>query len=101
MMDYGNYGEHMTTAGWVFMSLGMLILVVLLVALVMWIMSQRGRPDGGQSPRSNMSAREVLDHRLASGEVTADQYDQLRKRLDPAAPPGTDSPSAPPAGAPG
>jgi uncharacterized membrane protein len=100
MMDYGDYGEHMTTAGWIFMGLGMLILVVLIVALIVWIMSQRGKPDGGQPP-PRMSAREVLDHRLASGEVTPDQYDLLREKLDAGAPPAADSPTAPPSGVPG
>jgi uncharacterized membrane protein len=80
-MDYGPRGEHMTTGGWIFMALGMLVLILLAVVLVVWVMSQQHKPDRSQIP-PGMSAGEVLDHRLVSGEITADQYDQLRRKLD-------------------
>jgi uncharacterized membrane protein len=95
MMDWGERGQHMTTGGWIFMAMGMLILIVLAVVLVMWIVSQP-RKTGADPVAPGMSAREVLDHRLASGEITTDQYDQLRTRLDPHA-----GPSAAPAAGPG
>ncbi len=99
MMDWGDRGEHMTTGGWIFMALGMLVLIVLVVVLVTWIVSQQRRPNQGPLP-PGMSAREALDHRLVGGEITTDQYDELRKKLDPSAPPGP-GPPAPPAGVPG
>lgn len=40
-MDWGDRGEHMTTGGWIFMALGMLVPIVLVVVLVMWIVSQQ------------------------------------------------------------
>lgn len=100
MMDWGQRGEHMTTGGWIFMVLGMLFLIALLVILVMWIVSQQRRPDGRPTP-PGISAREALDHRLVSGEITTDRYDQLRSRLDePRSPPGGDPTTPPPAAAP-
>jgi hypothetical protein len=36
--------------------------------------------------RSHMTARETLDHRLVNGEITSEQYDELRKKLDAPAP---------------
>lgn len=88
MMDWGGRGEHMTTAGWIFMALGMLLLVALLVIVVTWIVSQQRRPDARPMP-PGMSAREALDHRLVSGEIAPDEYDQLRDKLDePRSPPG-------------
>jgi uncharacterized membrane protein len=99
MMDSGYRGEHMTTGGWIFMALGMLVLIVLVVVLVMWIVSQQHKPDRGQLPPGGMSAREVLDHRLVNGEMTTDQYDELRKKLDAGAAAAT-GPPGPPAGAP-
>jgi uncharacterized membrane protein len=98
MMDWGDRGEHMTTGGWIFMALGMLVLIVLVVVLVMWIVSQQRKPDRGPLP-SGMSAREALDHRLVNGEITTDQYDELRKKLDTSASAAT-GPPGPPAGAP-
>ena len=93
MMEWNDRGEHMTTGGWIFMVLGMMVLVVLAVVLVMWIVSQQRRPDRGPVA-PGMSAREALDHRLVSGEITTDQYDQLRAKLDPS----TGAPAAGPAG---
>jgi uncharacterized membrane protein len=96
MMDWGDRGEHMTAGGWIFMALGMLVLIVLAVVLVIWLVSQQRKPDRAPLPHTT-SAREVLDHRLVSGEITTDQYDQLRAKLDPSAPPGTGPPAPPPA----
>jgi uncharacterized membrane protein len=100
MMDWGDRGEHMTTGGWIFMALGMLVLIVLVVGLVMWIVSQQRKPDRAPLPH-NMSAREALDHRLVSGDITTEQYDQLRSKLDPSAPPGSGSAASPPGATPG
>jgi uncharacterized membrane protein len=93
MMDWNDHGEHMTTGGWIFMALGMVVLIVLVVALVMWLVSQQRKPAAGSLP-PGMSAREALDHRLVSGEITPEQYDALRGKLDPTAPPGTGPPPA-------
>jgi hypothetical protein len=41
---------------------------------------------GSQVRRSYMTARETLDHRLVNGEITSEQYDELRKKLDAPAP---------------
>ena len=90
MMDWGDRGHHMTTGGWIFMALGMLVLIVLVVVLVMWIVSQQRQPNRALAP--GVSAREALDHRLVSGEITAEQYDELRRRLEPSAPPGAGPP---------
>jgi uncharacterized membrane protein len=87
MMDWGGRGEHMTTAGWVFMLLGMLLLVALLATVVIWIVSQQRRSDGRPMP-PGISARETLDHRLVSGEIAPEEYDRLRDKLESRPPPG-------------
>jgi|GEM_PF-741900 len=99
MMDWGGRGEHMTTGGWIFMVFGMLFLIALLVILVTWIVSQQHRPDG-RATLPGTSAREALEHRLVSGEITLDQYDQLRRKLDEPRPPLGGDPTTPPAATP-
>jgi uncharacterized membrane protein len=95
MMSWGN---HMGTGGWIFSILGTLIIIGLIVALIVWAASLRG-DRSGSTTAADGSAREILDRRLASGELTAEQYEQLREALD-AAPSTGDPRSAAPAGAP-
>jgi uncharacterized membrane protein len=96
MMDWSDHGEHMTTGGWIFMALGMLVLIALVVVLVMWMVSHQ-RPTERAAIPPGMSARDALDHRLVSGQITTDEYDTLRKKLDTAGAGSTEAePPAPP-----
>jgi uncharacterized membrane protein len=77
MMDFGG---HMSTGGWIISILGILILVGLLVAVTVLVVSALdGRPGGS---RGQESAREILDRRLACGELTIEQYDEVRAAVD-------------------
>jgi putative membrane protein len=74
------WGDHMSTGDWVFSLLGTLIVLALIVATIVWLvstLSDRGRGTNASAP----SAREILDRRLASGELTVEQYEQLREAL--------------------
>lgn len=77
-------GDNMGTGGWVFSILVTLILLALIVAAIVWLLSARRDRDRDRdrsisTPRE--SANDTLDRRLASGELTAAQYEQLRKML--------------------
>ena len=94
---------HMSAGGWILSVLWTLIIVALVVAGIVWLISalgnreNRGPTEDGSAP----SAREILDRRLASGELSVEQYRQLRETIgdpDPAAG-GTGPPQ--PASAPG
>jgi uncharacterized membrane protein len=74
------YGSHMGAGGWAFSIFATLIILGLLVAAIIWAVSQKSKRGGGS--RELLSAHEILDRRLASDEITADQYDRLRNRLD-------------------
>jgi uncharacterized membrane protein len=77
MMDWNG---NMSTGGWIFSGLGMLIILVLVVAAIVWIARELGaRRDRGSG--NAMSAPELLDRRLANGEINAKQYAQLRQTL--------------------
>jgi uncharacterized membrane protein len=90
------WGDHMSTGGWIFSVLATLIFLALIVALISWFLSatstntNANRGDDG-------SAQEILDRRLASGELTVEQYEQVLDTLTrntPTEPPA--APSVPP-----
>jgi uncharacterized membrane protein len=75
------YGNNMSTGGWALSVLATLIILGLIVAVIVWFASRRpGR--GGSRDGEVASAHEILDRRLASAEITTDQYDRLREKLD-------------------
>jgi uncharacterized membrane protein len=94
------WGNHMGTGDWIFSILGTLIILGLIVGLIVWIVSPNSRSDSG-SDATGESAREILDRRLANGELTTKDYKQLREALNDAPATTSNSQSREPAGAPG
>jgi putative membrane protein len=96
------YG-HMSAAGWILSVLWTLIIIALVVAGIMWLISAlSSRHNRGPSAEaSRPSAREILDRRLASGELNVEQYKQLRDTIGDAAPPAGGTGPPRPASAPG
>jgi|SRR5579871_4575154 len=78
------WGNHMGAGDWIFSILGTLIILALIVGLIVWLVSPGSRSETGPTA-SRESAGEILDRRLASGELTVDQYRQLRAALDDSA----------------
>jgi putative membrane protein len=76
-------GDHMTTGGWIFGSVTMVLLIVLVVIAITWLLrwSEGGRGPSRTEADSGGSAREMLDRRLASGEIDEDEYRRLRATL--------------------
>ena len=76
------YGDHMSGSDWGLMVLWAILLIMLVVGVVWAVTSfmRRDQPAAvGGAPRSG---REILDERLALGEIDPDEYDRLRERLD-------------------
>jgi uncharacterized membrane protein len=94
------WGNHMSTGSWIFSILGTLMIIGLIVGLIIWTVSPNSRSQSAPDATGE-SAREILDRRLANGELTAQDYQQLREALNDA--PATTSNSQPrkPAGVPG
>jgi uncharacterized membrane protein len=92
-----SWGTHMTTVAWILSIFGMLIILALIVGTLAWLLSDLR---GGGSPAPGAAAREILDQRLASGEIAREEYDQLREKLAAPSPP-SDLPARSAAGAPG
>ena len=79
------WGNHMGTGGWVFSIFATLIVLALIVAAIAWLFSARRDRGSSLSPPGD-SANEILNRRLASGELTAEQYEQLLEKLSDTTP---------------
>ncbi len=76
MMDGWSNGMG---AGWVFMVLAWVALIV----LVVWAIGQLfpARSAGDSQERAPETPQEILDRRLARGEIDTDEYARLRDAL--------------------
>lgn len=63
---------------WLWGTLMMLTWVAIIVAAV-WLLLRSGR--GGRRTQGSERAREILDERLASGEITPEEYRERRDML--------------------
>jgi uncharacterized membrane protein len=93
----------MSAAGWVLSVAWTLIILALVIAGIVWLVSVLGgrenRPQ--TSDATEASPREILDRRLAGGELTVERYKELRETLgDPPPAPRSPGPTQA-AGAPG
>lgn len=63
----------------------MWIFPVIFIVLMIWMMSGRG-PMGGHSHNSDQpnseSARDILDKRFAKGEISKEEYEEMKKSLN-------------------
>jgi uncharacterized membrane protein len=69
-------GRHMSAGSWL-PIFGTVVILALIVTVIIWLLSNRG----ARAKASAASAGEILDRRLASGEITSAQYDESRERL--------------------
>ncbi len=75
------YQHNMGAGGWIFMALGNIIIWGLIIAFVLWLLQDlRTRPHRHHIT-SGASASEILDRRLATGEISPEQYQKLSTTL--------------------
>lgn len=74
----GMYGGGMGWGAWLAMGLFWLILIGLIVWLVVWLLPGSG---GGATRSTGESALEILDRRLASGEIDLEAWQAQRAPL--------------------
>jgi putative membrane protein len=80
-----NGSNGMTYGGfWLMLLFGLLLLVLLGVAIYFVLRAANPRPvaSGGPVERAALSPREVLDLRLARGEISPEEYSVARPLLD-------------------
>jgi putative membrane protein len=85
------YWDHMNGWGWTVMVVWSLVwigfLIVLVWAVVEWARRSPQQPQSPQQP-PRKSARELLDERLATGEIDPDEYQHRREALEQRTPIG-------------
>ncbi len=84
MMDgYDGNGTMMNGGGWVMMFMGLLLLLALVGLMIFLTLRVTGPGSTGRSAASSTgSPREVLDLRLARGEIGEEEYGTARRLLD-------------------
>jgi putative membrane protein len=78
MMGWGGSGYGISIFGWLFMLLFWGLIIVGLVLLVRLLWNQ-SRPSGGSS--IGEAPLDILKRRYAKGEITKEEYDQIRRDL--------------------
>ncbi|HYL88841.1 MAG TPA: SHOCT domain-containing protein [Burkholderiales bacterium] len=76
MGNWGGWGWGMGF-GWIFMILFWALVILGIVALAKWLFSV-----GGGAGSSGKSALDLLKERYARGEVSREQYEQMRRDLE-------------------
>ncbi len=76
------WNGHMSTGGWIISILWTLIIFALIAGAIAWLVAElSGRNANGANTTSEGSAREILDRRLAKGELTVEQHHELRDAI--------------------
>ena len=72
----------MSGSDWGLMVLWTILVLVLVVGVIWAVASFVRRDQSAAGGGSGRSGREILDERLARGEIDPDEYDRLREKLD-------------------
>lgn len=78
---------HMNGWGWHMGGFGMIIWLIILIAIIWLIVRliQKNNGGGGESrqvPSQEESALDVLQKRYARGEITREEYQQMKQDLE-------------------
>jgi putative membrane protein len=63
---------------WIVMMLGMLVFWALVIVGIVWVVRELG---GGRSERDRESPVDVLQRRLAEGDISVEEYERRRQAL--------------------
>ncbi len=82
MMGYGGYGGFVFSPLW---GIVMIVFWLLVVGGIVWLvvsLFQQGRPSGMGPTVTGDTALNILRERYAKGEITREQYEQMRHDLE-------------------
>ncbi len=85
--DHMNWGGGAWIGARIVMLIFMLLLIALLILAIVWLVrSLQSGPGGGR--RTEPTALELLDRRLAEGTISVEEYEQRRRILEGRPEPG-------------
>lgn len=79
MRGFGAPGFAYSPVGSILMLIFWAFIITGIVLLIVWVARNAGR--GTRSTSSSNSALEILQTRYAKGEITKDQYEEMRRAL--------------------
>lgn len=80
LAQYRMYDDHMDGGwGWAMVAL-MAFAIIVAAGLVYWIVRSQSRP-GTEQPPSAPTAQQILDRRLAEGDISPEEYRERRALL--------------------
>ena len=82
-MGWGNHMDDWGAGWWIAMALGMVLFWGLVIVGVVWLV----RSVPWRADRRGAGPIEILDRRLAAGEISADDYRERREILEGKPPP--------------
>ena len=75
-MDFYGHGHGAMWIGWLLLVIGIVVVLGFLLRGPWW--GWRGDDQGRRGP----GAREILDQRFARGEITKEQYEEMKRTLE-------------------
>ncbi len=83
LAHFDGNSDHMNwdNGWWIVMMIAMLLISVLVIAAVVWLARGGAGTTWGRS-RQRVGALEVLDRRLAEGQISVEEYEERRRVLD-------------------
>ena len=76
----GFFGGGLGWIGMIFGFIFFILVVIGIIFLIVWLVKRSNYP--GVENRTESKALEVLKERYAKGEITKDQFDNMRKDLN-------------------
>lgn len=80
MMGSGGFGIGLIGA--VFMIVFWILVIVGIVLLIKWLVDQSARGSHPPMQPPSSQAMDTLKHRYARGEITKEEFDQMKKDLE-------------------
>lgn len=77
-MGWGNHMGDWGAGWWILMAVGMVLFWGLVIVGIVWLVRSLG---WGQHAHASASALDILDRRLATGEISPDEYGERRALL--------------------
>jgi putative membrane protein len=85
LADDGWWDGHMSGGWWIVMMVGMILFWALVVVALVWLIRSGPElfgPRSGEQAHTRLDALEILERRLAEGEISVEEYRERRSVLD-------------------